>query len=83
MDYKIPTFLDAPHRINSYIVEHPEPDGPFGAKGAGEIGINTVPACIANAVFDATGHRHHHLPLTSERVLDGLLALENDTGGDR
>jgi len=83
MDYKIPTFLDAPHRINSYIVEHREPDGPFGAKGAGEIGINAVPACIANAVFDATGFRHYHLPLTSERVLDGLLAIATETGGSR
>jgi CO/xanthine dehydrogenase Mo-binding subunit len=83
MDYKIPTFLDAPHRIHSYIVEHREPDGPFGAKGAGEIGINTVPACIANAVFDATGFRHHHLPLSSERVLDGLLAGESEAEGAR
>ena len=81
MDYKIPTFLDAPYQINSYIVEHREPDGPFGAKGAGEIGINTVPACIANAVYDATGYRHYHLPLTSERVLDGILAVEADNGG--
>lgn len=80
MDYKIPTFLDAPQRINSYIVEHREPDGPFGAKGAGEIGINTVPACIANAVHDATGFRHHHLPLSSERVLDGLLAADEQKG---
>lgn len=81
MDYKIPTSLDAPHRINSYIVEHQEPDGPFGAKGVGEIGINTVPASIANAVHDATGFRHRHLPLTPERVLDGLLAVVTGSQG--
>lgn len=73
MDYKVPTFRDAPYDIHAMIVEAPEPDGPFGAKGAGEIGIVSVPAAIASAVAAATGHRHHHLPLTPERVLDGLL----------
>jgi len=73
MDYKVPTFRDAPYDIHAIIVEAPEPGGPFGAKGAGEIGINAVAAAIANAVEAATGHRHHHLPLTPERVLSGLL----------
>lgn len=76
MDYKVPTSRDAPYAIHSMIVEAPEPDGPFGAKGAGEIGINVVPSAIANAVAAATGHRHHALPLTSERVLDGLIQAE-------
>ncbi|WP_170760828.1 xanthine dehydrogenase family protein molybdopterin-binding subunit [Ruegeria lacuscaerulensis] len=73
MDYKVPTSRDIPDHIESIIVEAPEPDGPFGAKGAGEICINPVAASIANAVYDATGFRHHHLPLTPERVLNGLL----------
>jgi CO/xanthine dehydrogenase Mo-binding subunit len=72
MDYKTPTSLDAPHAIHAHVVEAPEPDGPFGAKGAGEIGINTVAAAIANGVAAATGFRHRHLPLTGERVLAGL-----------
>ena len=37
MDYKIPGSLDVPYEINPIIVEHPEPDGPYGAKGVGEI----------------------------------------------
>jgi CO/xanthine dehydrogenase Mo-binding subunit len=81
MDYKIPTFLDAPYKINAFIVEEPEPDGPFGAKGAGEIGINAVAASIANAVHDATAFRHHHLPLSSERVLHGVLGPNRAEGG--
>jgi len=77
MDYKVPTIRDTPNEIHSMIVEAPEPDGPFGAKGAGEIGIVSVPPAIANAVCAATGHRHRHLPLTPERVLDGLLETES------
>jgi CO/xanthine dehydrogenase Mo-binding subunit len=72
MDYKVPTIADVPYDIESIIIESPEPDGPYGAKGAGEIGINAVPAAIANAVFDATSYRHRHLPMTSERVFNGL-----------
>ena len=74
MDYKVPTSQDAPFEITPLIVEAQEPDGPFGAKGAGEIGMNAVPAAIANAVTAATGCRFNQLPLTPERVLRGILA---------
>ncbi|MFO0987163.1 MAG: xanthine dehydrogenase family protein molybdopterin-binding subunit [Alphaproteobacteria bacterium] len=73
MDYKVPTALDSPHEIHSIIVEAPEPDGPFGAKGVGEIGINVVPAAIANAAAIALGKRFNALPLTPERVLRAML----------
>ncbi len=73
MDYKVPTSRDVPYDIHAIIVEAAEPDGPFGAKGAGEIGINVVAAAIANAAAAATGIRYRHLPLTPERVLRGLL----------
>jgi CO/xanthine dehydrogenase Mo-binding subunit len=81
MDYKIPTFRDTPYDIETIIVEAPEPDAPFGAKGAGEIGINVVAAAIANAVTDATGVRFAKLPLSSERVLRALLSAPADKGG--
>jgi len=81
MDYKIPTFRDTPYDIETIIVEAPEPDAPFGAKGAGEIGINVVAAAIANAVTDATGVRFTKLPLSSERVLRALLSAPADKGG--
>jgi CO/xanthine dehydrogenase Mo-binding subunit len=74
MDYKVPTPLDAPYDIHPIIVEVPEPDGPFGAKGVGEIGINAVPAAIANAAAAATGIRFTALPLSPERVLRAMLA---------
>ena len=60
MDYKVPTSLDAPYGVHSIIVENAEPDGPFGAKGVGEIGINAVAPAIANgiaATFGCAGYR--------------------------
>ena len=72
MDYKAPTSLDAPFDIHSIIVEAIEPDGPFGAKGIGEIGLVPVPAAIGNALASATGTRLRNLPFTPERVLDGI-----------
>jgi CO/xanthine dehydrogenase Mo-binding subunit len=76
MDYKIPTFEEAPKVLQSIIVETHEPSGPFGAKSVGEIGINGVAAAIANAVNAALGVRLRRLPLTPERVLRALLDRE-------
>jgi len=78
LDYKAPTTLDSPLNIQSIIVEAAEPDGPFGAKGIGEIGLVPVPAAIANAVATVSGHRQHRLPLTPERVLNGMLEHANE-----
>ncbi len=77
MDYKIPTALDTPFDIHSILIEAPQPEGPFGAKGVGEIGINPVPAAIANALAQALGSRFNHLPLTGERVLERLMEQES------
>jgi CO/xanthine dehydrogenase Mo-binding subunit len=74
MDYKAPTAVEAPREIHTTIVEAPEPDGPFGAKGAGELSIVGVPAAIANAVADATGLRLRDLPLTPAKVLPAILS---------
>ena len=49
-----------------------DPDGPFGAKGGGEIGTNVIAAAIANAATAATV-RYRRLPLTPEEVLRGML----------
>jgi CO/xanthine dehydrogenase Mo-binding subunit len=73
MDYKIPSTCEAPHEIHALIVEAAEPDGPFGAKGAGELGINTVAPAIANGVSAAVGVRFRTLPMSPERVLRGIL----------
>ncbi|MEO6270212.1 MAG: xanthine dehydrogenase family protein molybdopterin-binding subunit [Lautropia sp.] len=76
MDYKIPTFAEVPDCLHAYLVESNEPSGPFGAKSVGELGINGVAAAIANGVSDAVGFRLNQLPLTGERVLNGILASQ-------
>jgi carbon-monoxide dehydrogenase large subunit len=67
-DYKIPTSLDIPDEIIPIIVEVPQPDGPFGARGVGEHTMIPAAPMIANAVDDALGVRIKSMPLTAERV---------------
>jgi CO/xanthine dehydrogenase Mo-binding subunit len=61
--------------IDLVIVERPAPDGPFGAKGIGEMCATPPIPAIANAVFDAVGVRVDELPITPEKILKGLQAL--------
>jgi CO/xanthine dehydrogenase Mo-binding subunit len=65
--YLIPSSKDVPE-IEVIPVETEEPEGPFGAKGIGEIGIISVAPAILNAVADATGVEPNTIPLTHERL---------------
>jgi CO/xanthine dehydrogenase Mo-binding subunit len=68
-EYLIPTVLDMPRQIEPLIVEVPDPGGPFGAKGVGEMPtLPTAPAILA-AIHDAVGVWIDELPATPERVL--------------
>jgi xanthine dehydrogenase molybdenum-binding subunit len=69
--YKIPTSVDVPE-IETIIVEEGTPSGPFGAKGVGEAGMVNVAAAIANALYDAVGIRITRLPITPEKIVEGL-----------
>ena len=80
MDYKIPTFMEAPSELKAIIVESHDPRGPYGAKSVGEIGINSVAAAITNAVNAAIGVRVRRLPLTPPRVLEAMLGSETTAG---
>jgi CO/xanthine dehydrogenase FAD-binding subunit len=66
-DYPIPGAATMP-RLHVAFADSYEPSGPFGAKGLGEIGLDAVPAAIANAVADACGVRIHELPITAEKI---------------
>jgi selenium-dependent xanthine dehydrogenase len=69
--YKIPTIHHMP-QIHSIILEYRTAEGPFGAKGAGEVtAISTAPA-ILNAIYNACGVRLTRLPATPQRVLAAL-----------
>ncbi|HKW04781.1 MAG TPA: xanthine dehydrogenase family protein molybdopterin-binding subunit [Nitrososphaerales archaeon] len=75
-DYKLQSIMEY-FPINSIILENPNPDGPYGARGCGEAPISPVGAALANAVYDAIGVRFTDLPITSEKILLALKAMKN------
>jgi CO/xanthine dehydrogenase Mo-binding subunit len=73
VDYRIATAADAPLEMQSIIIEVPQPDGPWGARGIGEHSmVPTVPA-IANALYDAIGLRFDGPPFTAEKIYLAML----------
>ena len=71
--YRIPSIMLTPE-ITSIVVEHPTADGPYGAKGVGEIvSIPTTPA-ITNAIYNAVGVRVDTLPVDQEKIAMELAA---------
>lgn len=74
MHYRIPTRKEVTS-MHVEFAESYEASGPYGAKSVGEIGIDTPPAAIANAIYNAVGVRIQSLPITSEKVLMGLKGL--------
>ncbi|MBI2759670.1 MAG: molybdopterin-dependent oxidoreductase [Chloroflexi bacterium] len=65
--YRVPGIMLTPE-ITSIIVEHPTAEGPYGAKGVGEIcSIPTTPA-ITNAIYNAVGVRVDKLPVDQEMI---------------
>ncbi|MBI3078383.1 MAG: xanthine dehydrogenase family protein molybdopterin-binding subunit [Deltaproteobacteria bacterium] len=70
-DYRLPTAMEQPEVI-PILVETPHRDGPFGAKGVGEVTLGPTSAAIANALYDAIGVRIRDLPITPEKVLQAL-----------
>jgi CO/xanthine dehydrogenase Mo-binding subunit len=71
LDYRIPTTVDTPE-ICSMIVESVDPEGPYGAKEAGEGPLHSAIPALSNAVFDAVGLRLRELPFTPGKVLAAL-----------
>jgi 4-hydroxybenzoyl-CoA reductase alpha subunit len=73
LDYRIPTSLDVPD-IEALIVESIDPEGPYGAKEAGEGPLHSSIPAVVNAVYDAVGVRIDTLPLSPARVLAAIRA---------
>ncbi|HKZ05808.1 MAG TPA: molybdopterin cofactor-binding domain-containing protein [Methylomirabilota bacterium] len=71
LEYKSPTTLETPE-IHTILVETEDPDGPFGAKEAGQGPLLPVIPAVANAVWDAVGVRVDEIPITPDKVLKGL-----------
>ncbi len=70
--YLIPTIWDIPEKVETVMVEVPDPNGPWGARGVGELPFLTVAPAIAAAIHDATGIWINEFPFTPERVLRAL-----------
>ncbi len=82
LDYRIPTSVDTPE-IDALIVESVDPEGPYGAKEAGEGPLHSSIPALSNAVFDAVGVRLRHLPFTPGRVLKALRQADVRVDGKR
>jgi xanthine dehydrogenase molybdopterin-binding subunit B len=73
LEYKSPTSLDMPE-IFTDLIEHPDPNGPFGAKEVGQGPLLPIMPAVANAVYDAVGVRVDQVPITPEKILRALQA---------
>jgi 4-hydroxybenzoyl-CoA reductase alpha subunit len=71
LEYKSPTFLDMPE-VETFIVETDDPEGPYGAKEAGQGPLLPVPPAVCSAVHDALGVWIDEVPVTPEKVLEAL-----------
>jgi CO/xanthine dehydrogenase Mo-binding subunit len=71
-DYKIPGFHDVPEVMENIYVEHDQSNGPFGAKGVGEVATFCTSPAVANAIDDAVGVRLMEMPLNPESVYRAL-----------
>lgn len=70
--YLIPTALDIPEEMNIVVLEIPDPRGPWGARGLGEVMNMCLAPAVSAAVYDATGVWFDHFPLVPEEVLNGI-----------
>ncbi|HSS18806.1 MAG TPA: molybdopterin cofactor-binding domain-containing protein [Pyrinomonadaceae bacterium] len=79
LEYKSPTTMEMCD-VKTYLIEDPDPNGPYGAKEVGQGPLLPVPPAVANAVYDAVGVRIDEVPITPEKVLKALR--EKDKGRD-
>jgi 4-hydroxybenzoyl-CoA reductase subunit alpha len=71
LEYKSPTFLDMPE-VETFIVETIDPEGPYGAKEAGQGPLLPVIPAVSSAVFDALGVWVDEIPVTPEKIIEAL-----------
>jgi 4-hydroxybenzoyl-CoA reductase subunit alpha len=73
LEYKSPTTKEM-CEVETFLVEDPDPNGPFGAKEVGQGPLLPIPPAVANAIYDAVGVRVDEVPATPEKVLQALKA---------
>ena len=75
LEYKSPTFMDMPE-VETFIVETVDPEGPYGAKEAGQGPLLPVIPAVSSAVFDALGVWIDEVPVTPEKIVEALRRKE-------
>ncbi len=83
LTYRIPTALDTPTNIDTFLIESNDPEGPFGAKESGESLQVPTAAATVNALHDALGIWITSLPITPEKVLKALEEKERKEKADK
>jgi len=76
LEYKSPTFVDMPP-VTTYLIEDPDPQGPFGAKEVGQGPLLPIMPAVANAIYDAVGVRVDQVPIHPHMVLRAMDAKAN------
>jgi CO/xanthine dehydrogenase Mo-binding subunit len=74
--YLIPTILDIPDQVESLILEYPDPIGPYGARGMGEMPYLPLTPAVADAIHDACGIWINEFPYTAERIYHHLNGMD-------
>ncbi|MDN3689884.1 xanthine dehydrogenase family protein molybdopterin-binding subunit [Cyclobacterium jeungdonense] len=72
-DYHVPVNLDMANIEVIFLPEEDKIANEMGVKGIGELGITSVAASVANAIFNATGKRMRHLPITPEKLIEAQV----------
>jgi CO/xanthine dehydrogenase Mo-binding subunit len=81
VDYKILTAKDIPRKMTQHVVETPQTDGPYGARGVAEHPMISVPSALGNALYDALGIDYFRLPLNAERIYFGIKSGKKEHHG--
>jgi CO/xanthine dehydrogenase Mo-binding subunit len=68
LDYRMPVCSDLP-MLDAVMLEIPNPKHPQGVRGVGEVPLVPVLSAVANAVYDALGHRFYSLPMSPPKIL--------------
>ena len=78
LDYRVPTMLDLP-MIDTILVEHANPNHPFGVRGVAEISVVPPLGAIANAIYAAVGVRMRDLPMAPHKIVKALQEKNGQT----
>ncbi len=82
LEYKSPTTMEMCDVV-TYLIEDPDPNGPYGAKEVGQGPLLPIMPAVANAVYDAVGVRVDEIPVSAEKVLKAMKSADKRYGPTR